>query len=674
MAENGIGVSVRRKEDRRFITGAGTYTDDINRPGQAHAYFVRSPHAHATLNGIDTSAAEAAPGVLAVLTGKDVADSGWGGLICGWQVKSKDGSDMKVGNHPVLAQGKVRYVGDHVACVVAETYAQAKDAAELVDVDYGELPVCTSTADADKEGQPLVHDEIAGNTVYNWELGDEAAIDQAFASAAHVTKVDLINNRLVANPMEPRAAVGEYERANESFTLYTTSQNPHVHRLVMSAFIGIAPEHKLRVIAPDVGGGFGSKIYIYPEECVCLMAARKIGRPVKWTCDRSEAFQSDAHGRDHVTHAELALDADGNFTALKVHTKANMGAYLSLFASCVPTYLYATLLAGQYKTPLIYAAVDAVYTNTVPVDAYRGAGRPEATYVLETIIDVAAKELGRDPADLRRQNFIKADQFPYDTPVALTYDTGDFHAVLDKALEVSDYAGFATRRAASEAKGKLRGVGFSCYIEACGIAPSAVVGSLGAGVGLWESAKIRFTHTGVCQVLTGTHSHGQGHETVFAQLIAEKLGVPIENVEVDPRRHRQDAGGHGHLRLALARGRRPGDRQRGRQDHREGQEDRGPSDGGFRGGHRVQGRQLHGQGHRQGQGLGRGGLRGLCAAQHSARSGGAGHGGGRLLRSGQLHLSVRHLYLRGRGRSRDRRGRPSIGWLRSTISVSSSTR
>ena len=532
MAENGIGASVRRKEDQRFITGAGTYTDDIDRPGQAHAYFVRSPHAHATLNGIDKSAAEAAPGVLAVLTGDDVAEAGWGSLICGWQVKSKDGSDMNVGNHPVLAQGKVRYVGDHVACVVAETYAQAKDAGELLDVDYGELPVCTSLADADKAGQPQVHDEIANNTVYNWELGDEAAIDQALASAAHVAKVDLINNRLVPNPMEPRAAVGEYDRAQEAFTLYTTSQNPHVHRLVMSAFIQIAPEHKLRVIAPDVGGGFGSKIYVYPEECVCLMAARKIGRPVKWNCDRSEAFQSDAHGRDHVTHAELALDADGNFTALKVHTKANMGAYLSLFASCVPTYLYATLLAGQYKTPQIYCAVDAVYTNTVPVDAYRGAGRPEATYVLETIIDVAAKELGKDPAELRRQNFIKADQFPYDTPVALTYDTGDFHAVLDKALQVSDYAGFASRRAASEAKGKRRGVGFSCYIEACGIAPSAVVGSLGAGVGLWESAKIRFTHTGVCQVLTGTHSHGQGHETVFAQLIAERLGVPIENVEV----------------------------------------------------------------------------------------------------------------------------------------------
>jgi carbon-monoxide dehydrogenase large subunit len=532
MAENGIGASVRRKEDRRFITGGGTYTDDINRHGHAFAYVLRSPQGHAKINGIEKTAAEAAPGVLAVLTGDDVAAAGWGGLICGWMVKSKDGSDMKAGGHPLLAQGKFRYVGDHVACIVAETYAQAKDAAELVEVDYEELPACVATADADKDGQPQLHDEIPNNTVYNWELGDQAAVDAAILSAAHVTKIDLVNNRLVPNAMEPRAAIGEFDKAQDAFTLYTTSQNPHVARLVISAFIGVAPEHKLRVIAPDVGGGFGSKIIIYAEECVCLLAARTVGRPVKWTGDRSEAFLADAHGRDHVTHAELALDADGNFTALKVHTKANMGAYLSTFASCVPTYLYATLLAGQYKTPAIYCEVDAVYTNTAPVDAYRGAGRPEATYLVETIVETAAKELGRDPADLRRQNFIPVDAFPYATPVALTYDTGNYGAHLDKALELADYANFASRRAASEAKGMLRGVGFSCYIEACGIAPSAVVGSLGAGVGLWESAKIRFTHTGVCQVMTGTHSHGQGHETTFAQLIAEKLGLPIENVEI----------------------------------------------------------------------------------------------------------------------------------------------
>jgi carbon-monoxide dehydrogenase large subunit len=532
MAENGIGVAVRRKEDYRFITGAGNYTDDINRPGQAYAYFVRSPHAHAQINGIDKSQATGMPGVLAVLTGEDVAAAKWGNLICGWLVKSKDGSDMKVGPHPILCQGKARYVGDHVAVVVAETYHQAKDAAEAVVVDYEVLPACVATADADKPGQPLVHDDIASNTVYNWELGDAAAVDAALAAAAHVTRIDLVNNRLVPNALEPRAAIGEYERGTSSFTLYTTSQNPHVTRLVISAFIGVAPEHKLRVIAPDVGGGFGSKIFIYAEECACLLASKVTGRPVKWTAERTESFQSDAHGRDHVTHAELALDSEGHFTALKVHTKANMGAYLSTFASCIPTYLYATLLAGQYKTPVIYCEVDAVYTNTTPVDAYRGAGRPEATFLLETIVETAAREIGMDPAELRRRNFIPPSAFPYQTPVALMYDTGNYDAHLDKALELADYAGFGQRRAQSEAAGKLRGVGFSCYIEACGIAPSAVVGSLGAGVGLWESAKIRFTHTGVCQILTGTHTHGQGHETTFAQLVADKLGVPIENVEV----------------------------------------------------------------------------------------------------------------------------------------------
>jgi len=532
MATDGIGARVLRKEDRRFITGRGRYTDDINRPGQAYAVFVRSPHAHARIKGIDKSQALAAPGVLAVLDGDDVKSAGWGGLICGWMIHSRDRSPMKVGPHPMLAQGKVRHVGDQVACVVATTHHQAKDAAELVEVDYQELPACVSTAHARDEGQSLVHDEIPRNTVFEWELGDQGAVDQAIAGAAHVTRIDLVNNRLVPNAIETRAAIGEYDTGTEGFTLYTTSQNPHVARLVISAFVGVAPEHKLHVIAPDVGGGFGSKIFIYAEECVCLMASNRVGRPVKWTAERTEAFLTDAHGRDHVTHAELAMDANGHFTALKVHTIANLGAYLSTFASSVPTYLYGTLLAGQYKTPAIYCAVDAVYTNTVPVDAYRGAGRPEATYLLETIVETAARETGRDPAELRRMNFIPKDAFPYQTPVALMYDTGDYEAHLDKALEIADYKSFAQRRAQSEAKGLLRGVGLSCYIEACGLAPSAVAGQLGAGVGLWESAKVRFSHTGMVQVLTGAHSHGQGHETTFAQLIAEKLGVPTENVEV----------------------------------------------------------------------------------------------------------------------------------------------
>ena len=532
MVENGIGARALRKEDQRFITGKGRYTDDINQHGQTFAVFVRSPHAHATINGVNKASVSSMPGVLAVLDGTDVAADGLGNLICGWMVKSKDGSDMKMGPHPLLAQGKARYVGDRVAVVVAETYAQAKDAAEALEVDYGELDPVVDLASA-HNASATVHDEVANNLIYDWELGDRAAIDEALANSAHVTKIDLVNNRLVPNPMEPRAAIGAYDSGLDQYTCYVTSQNPHVHRLVMSAFIQVAPEHKLRVIGPDVGGGFGSKIFIYGEECVVTWASKKIGgRPVKWTSERAEAFLSDAHGRDHVSHAELGTDTDGNVTALKVNTKANIGAYMSTFSSCVPTYLYATLLAGQYKTPQVYCDVQAYYTNTAPVDAYRGAGRPEASFLLETLFNQAAVELGKDPAEFRRQNFIPKDAFPYQTPVALIYDTGDYEKTLDEALRVADYAGFAARKAEAASRGKLRGIGISCYIEACGIAPSAVVGSLGAGVGLWESAKVRFSHTGKVQVLTGTHSHGQGHETTFSQLVADKLGIPFEDVEV----------------------------------------------------------------------------------------------------------------------------------------------
>jgi carbon-monoxide dehydrogenase large subunit len=532
MAEKGIGARVPRKEDLRFITGRGRYTDDINQPGQAYAVFVRSPHAHARIKRIDKAPALAIPGVLAVLDGDDVKADGLGNLICGWLVKSKDGSPMKMGKHPLLAQEKVRYVGDRVAVVVAETPAQAKDAAEALVVEYEELEPVVDLARAHGAGV-LVHDDIPNNLCYDWELGDKAAVEAAFAKAHHVTKMELVNNRLVPNAMEPRAAIGHYDPGQDAFTLWLTSQNPHVHRLVISAFIGIAPEHKLRVVAPDVGGGFGSKIFIYGEECVVLWASKKIGgRPVKWVAERSESFLTDAHGRDHVTTAELALDKEGNFLALRVNTKANLGAYMSTFSSCIPTYLYATLLAGQYKTPAIYCDVQAYYTNTAPVDAYRGAGRPEASFLIETLVDQAAIEMGMDPAEIRRKNFIPKSAFPYQTPVALVYDTGDYEACLDEALRLVDYAGFPARRAESERRGKLRGIGISCYIEACGIAPSAVVGSLGAGVGLWESAKVRFTHTGKVQVLTGTHTHGQGHETTFSQLVAEKLGVPYEDVEV----------------------------------------------------------------------------------------------------------------------------------------------
>ncbi|MCB1884050.1 MAG: xanthine dehydrogenase family protein molybdopterin-binding subunit [Geminicoccaceae bacterium] len=531
MTDKGIGARTLRKEDRRFITGKGRYVDDIRMQGQAYAVFVRSPHAHARIGAIGKDAVLGMPGVLGVFTGADVQADGLGSNVCGWNVVSKDGSGMNMAPYPLLCTDKARYVGDRVAMVVAETLDQARDAADALEVDYEPLPAVVDVAKA--QDGPVIHDGIAGNLIYDWELGDKAATEAAFQKAAHVTRIELVNNRLAPNALEPRAALGHFDPGTEQHTLYVTSQNPHVHRLVMSAFIGIAPEHKLRVVAPDVGGGFGSKIFIYGEECLVLWASRKLdGVPVKWTADRTEAFLSDAHGRDHVSKAELAIDADGDFLALRVNTKANLGAYMSTFSSCVPTYLYATLLAGQYKTPAIYADVQAYYTNTSPVDAYRGAGRPEASFLIETIVGQAARELGRDPAELRRQNFIPKDAFPYQTPVALTYDTGDYAATLDRALDLSDYKGFEARKRESASRGKLRGIGLSCYIEACGIAPSAVVGSLGAGVGLWESGKVRFSHTGKVQVLTGTHSHGQGHETSFSQLIASKLGVPFEDVEV----------------------------------------------------------------------------------------------------------------------------------------------
>ena len=482
--------------------------------------------------------------------GDDLAADNIGGLICGWMIHSKDGSPMKAGAHPALAQGKVRYVGDHVAVVVAETLAQARDAAEAVEVDYKPLPAIADTATA-RSSKVVVHDVAPDNTVYEWHLGDKDATEAAFKKAKHVTTLDITNNRLIPNPIETRAAIGEYDMGTDNYTLYTTSQNPHVARLVLSAFIGIAPENKLRVIAPDVGGGFGSKIFIYAEETVCVWASKKVGRPVKWTSDRTEAFLSDAHGRDHVTRAQLALDDNGKILALRAHTIANLGAYLSTFSSSVPTYLYAPLLSGQYDIPAIYAEVDGVYTNTAPVDAYRGAGRPEATYVVERLVEVAARELGMDPAKFRKKNYIK--RFPHQTPVIMNYDVGDYGASLDKALEMADYKGFNKRKRESAKKGKLRGIGFSSYIEACGIAPSQAVGSLGAGVGLWESAEVRVNPTGSVEVLTGSHSHGQGHETTFAQLVSERLGVDIKQCEHRPRRYRQGPVRHGHLRLALRR-------------------------------------------------------------------------------------------------------------------------
>ena len=527
-----IGQAVKRTEDLRFITGRGQYTDDMSRRQMVYAAMVRSPMAHARIRSIDTSAARVAPGVVGVYTGADMAADKIGGLPCGWAVKNKDGSAQAEPAHPAMQVERVRHVGDHVAVVIAETQAQARAAAELVNVDYEELPVVVDARAALAGGAPQVHAEAPNNLCFDWELGDASAVAAAFAKAAHIVKLDLRNNRLIPNAMEPRSCIGDYDSSTNENTLITASQNPHVIRLLLAAFVFGIPEHKFRVIAPDVGGGFGSKIYPYPEDVIVLWVARKIGRPVKWTATRSEAFLSDAQGRDHYSHVELALDKDANFLGLKVDTIANLGGYLSTFAPAVPTYLYGTLLAGCYRTPAIYVNVKGVFTNTAPVDAYRGAGRPEATFVVERIVDQAARQLKIDPAELRRRNFIPTDGFPYQTPVALTYDTGNYHATLVSGLKLADYAGFAERKAEAAKRGKLRGIGLSTYIEACGIAPSAVAGALGARAGLFEAATIRVNPTGSVTVLTGSHSHGQGHETTFAQVVADMLGIPMESVEV----------------------------------------------------------------------------------------------------------------------------------------------
>ncbi|NNM32038.1 MAG: xanthine dehydrogenase family protein, partial [Gemmatimonadetes bacterium] len=486
--------------------------------------------AHASLGSIDVTDAEAAPGVVAVYTGADLAKDEVGGIPTGWLIHSKDGSPMVEPPHPALAVDKVRHVGDCVAVVIAETKAQAKAAAMLVDVDFDDLPAVGSLSAAVADGAPLVWDEAPGNVCYDWEIGDAGATDAAFASAAHTVAIEVVNQRLVPNAIEPRAANADYNAASGEYTLYTTSQNPHLTRLLLGAFVLGIPEHKLRVVAPDVGGGFGSKIFHYAEEAILTWAAGKLARPIKWTADRSEAFMSDAHGRDHISKAELALDAEGNFLGLRISTLANMGAYLSTFAPAVPTYLYGTLFAGPYKTPAIYGEVKAIFTNTVPVDALRGAGRPEATYLLERLVEKAALETGIDRVEIRRKNFIT--EFPHQTPVALEYDIGDYHSTLDLALKAADWEGFEARRSEAEARGKLRGIGISTFIEACGIAPSAVVGSLGARAGLYESGSVRVHPTGGVTVFTGTHSHGQGHETTFAQIVGDMLGLDYDQVDI----------------------------------------------------------------------------------------------------------------------------------------------
>ncbi len=529
-----IGSAIKRREDPALIQGKGKYTDDLVLPGMTHAVVVRSPYAHAKINGVDIEAAKAAPGVVAVFTGQDIVDSEIGGVVpVGWLHP-----DLKQVAHPILAVDTVRHVGDGVAVVIAEDRYLARDAADLVEVDYDPLDAVTDPRDALDDDAPQVHDDAPGNLAFDWNLGDTEKVAEAMKNATHIAKIEVRNNRLIPHAIEPRGALASWNDANGELTIWMTSQNPHVHRLLMCLASLNLPEHKLRIIAPEVGGGFGSKIHHYPDEAIVGWASMQINRPVKWVATRSETNLTDAHGRDHWSTAEMALDGDGKILGFNIKTWATMGAYLSTFAPSVPTYLYGTLLSGQYDMPAIHVQTLGTFTHTNPVDAYRGAGRPEATYLVERIMDAAAKVCGLDPAEIRRRNFVPPDQFPYPTQVALEYDSGNYEPALDKALEMAGYkevrAEQEKRRAASPdgRSGKLIGIGLSSYIEACGIAPSSVVGSLGAQAGLYESGKVQVHPTGSVTVFTGSSAHGQGHETAFSQIVADKLGIPMESVEV----------------------------------------------------------------------------------------------------------------------------------------------
>jgi carbon-monoxide dehydrogenase large subunit len=530
-----FGKSIKRREDPRLITGKGNYVDDVKLPGMTYAAFVRSPHAHARIKKIDIAAATDQPGVVAIFTGGDM--TGVNSLPCGWDLnkgKNIPGvlQDLVMVPHMPLTSDAARHVGDPVAVVIADSQTAALDAADKVVVDWEPLPSVTLTQGAEAAGAPTIHAGAPGNVAFKWEIGDAVATDAAFKGAAVTVKKRIVNQRLVANAMEPRACLARFEETTGDLTLWVTSQNPHVHRLLMCAFVLGIPEHKVRVIAPDVGGAFGSKIFLYNEEVVCSWASRRLKRPVRWTSTRREAYLTDAQGRDHVTEAELALSRDGKLLGLRVKTQANLGAYLSTFAPAVPTFLYGTLLNGVYTIGAIHCHVTGVFTNTTAVDAYRGAGRPEACYILERMVEAGAQAIGMDATEIRKKNFIPKFSGAYQTLVAVSYDSGDYAAPFDKLLQMLDYKKFRAEQAAARQQGRLMGIGFSTYIEACPIAPSKLVGALGAGAGLYESAKVRVHPTGSVTVFTGSHAHGQGHETTFAQLVADDLGIPIEQVEI----------------------------------------------------------------------------------------------------------------------------------------------
>ena len=523
MARFGISQPVRRVEDERLLRGQGSYIDDIDLPGQARAYFLRSPHAHANVVRIDVARAAAAPGVVAVLTGEEYRDAGYGQLFSeklylDTPILNKDGTPRADPGRWPLAIGRVRHVGDAVAMVIAETATQALDAAEMIEVDYEALPAVTGVTAAQAAGAPLVWDDVPGNLCFHWQLGNEAAKDAAFARAARVTELDLVNNRMVANPIEPRGALASYGD-DGLFTLHLGTQNVHMIRDVLCDQIMDVPRANMRVVTRDVGGGFGTKYYMYPEYPLCLWAAKKLGRPIKWTPDRAESFLTDVHARDHVTHAALATDDGGRFLGLHVLKNCNMGAYLSTYAAFIPTMDGAALLAGAYDNPAIYVEVRAVFTHTVPVDAFRGSGRPEANYTVERIIDHAARELGLDPIELRRRNLIPPDKIPYKTALRDTYDSGEFERNMDDALARADHAGFAARRTESSNRGRFRGIGLAYYMEATEGLPE-------------DSATIEVGVDGRVTVLTGTQDTGQGHRTTFAQIVADYLEVPFESIAI----------------------------------------------------------------------------------------------------------------------------------------------
>jgi len=527
----GIGAPLRRVEDRRFLLGRGRFVADIELPGALHCVLVRAPHAHARITKIDTSAASGAPGVAAVFTGADMAADGVAAMRPLWIIMSRDGTPMAQPPRYALARETVHHVGAPVAAVIADTRERAADAAERVAVDYEPLPAVSDVRAALAPGAPQLHQAAPGNVCFRWARGDEAAVRKAFATAVHKVALDLVNNRLAGCAIEPRAVMATTDPGTDRLTLYTSTQAPHHIRQQVTEQLGISAS-ELRVISPDVGGGFGNKGKIYPEEGLVAWAARRLRRPVRWTATRAESFTGDTQARDHFTHAELALDGEGHFLALHVQTCAALGGYLSTFGANIPSAIYTGLFAGPYRTPAIFVEVTGVFTNTTPTDAYRGAGRPEACYVLERLADAAAARLGLDRAEIRRRNFIPSSAMPYKTPIGPTYDCGDFPKIFARVLEVADYAHFARRRAEAARRGRLRGIGMACYVESSGVAPSRFAGMLGARVGFYEAAAIRIGPDGAVRVALGTHNHGQGHATTFAQIIASRLGIPVERVDI----------------------------------------------------------------------------------------------------------------------------------------------